>query len=153
MGYFEIGVFHPRSSDNIGTLWRSAYQLGAAGIFTIGRPYRRQTSDTQHTAYEIPLRNYPSFEDFLANRPVGAMLIGVEMGGQPLTTFSHPERAIYLLGSESEGLPEQIQRQCNALIGLESINYPSYNLAVAGSLVLYHRVFLAGARPDQVCAG
>lgn len=153
MGYFEIGVFHPRSSDNIGTLWRSAYQLGAAGIFTIGRSYRQQTSDTQHTAYEIPLRNYPSFEDFLANRPVGAMLIGVEMGGQPLTTFSHPERAIYLLGSESEGLPEQIQRQCNALIGLESINYPSYNLAVAGSLVLYHRVFMAGARPDQVCAG
>jgi len=147
MGYFEIGVFHPRSSDNIGTLWRSAYQLGAAGIFTIGHPYRRQTSDTQHTAYEIPLRNYPSFEDFLANRPVGAMLIGIEMGGQRLSTFSHPERAIYLLGSESEGLPVQIQQQCNALIGLESINYPSYNLAVAGSLVLYHRVFMAGARP------
>lgn len=148
MGYFEIGVFHPRSSDNIGTLWRSAYQLGAAGIFTIGRPYRRQTSDTQHTAYEIPLRNYPSFEDFLANRPVGAMLIGIELGGQRLSTFAHPERAVYLLGSESEGLPEQIQRQCNALIGLESINYPSYNLAVAGSLVLYHRVFLAGTKLD-----
>lgn len=146
MGYFEIGVFHPRSSDNVGTLWRSAYQLGAAGIFTIGRPYRRQTSDTQQAAYQIPLRNYPSFEDFLANRPVGAMLIGIEMGGQRLSTFSHPERAVYLLGSESDGLPDHIQQQCNAVIGLESVNYPSYNLAVAGSLVLYHRIFLAGAR-------
>ncbi len=148
MGYFEIGVFHPRSSDNVGTLWRSAYQLGAASIFTIGRPYRQQTSDTQHTAYEIPLRNYPTFEDFLTNRPVGALLIGVEMGGQPLSSFVHPERAIYLLGSESTGLPESVLQQCNAVIGLESINYPSYNLAVAGSLVLYHRVFLAGGRRD-----
>lgn len=148
MGYFEIGVFHPRSSDNIGTLWRSAYQLGAASIFTIGRPYRQQTSDTQHTAYEIPLRNYPTFEDFLANRPVGALLIGVEIGGQPLSTFVHPERAIYLLGSEAAGLPESVLKQCNAVIGLESVNYPSYNLAVAGSLVLYHRVFLAGVRRD-----
>lgn len=146
MGYFEIGVFHPRSSDNMGTLWRSAYQLGAASIFTIGRPYRRQTSDTQHTAYEIPLRNYLTFEDFLTNRPIGAQLIGVEMGGQPLSSFVHPERAIYLLGSESTGLPESVLRQCNAVIGLESINYPSYNLAVAGSLVLYHRVFLADGR-------
>jgi tRNA G18 (ribose-2'-O)-methylase SpoU len=144
MGYFEIGVFHPRSSDNIGTLWRTAYQLGAAGIFTIGRPYRQQTSDTQHAAYEIPLRSYPTFEDFLTNRPSGAQLIGVEMGGQPLAAFAHPERAIYLLGSESMGLPESILQHCQAVIELESIRYPSYNLAVAGSIVMYHRMFASG---------
>ena len=143
MAYFEIGVFHPRSSDNIGTLWRTAYQLGAAGIFTIGRPYRQQASDTQHAAYEIPLRIYSSLEDFLANRPNGAQLIGVEMGGQSLAGFDHPERAVYLLGSEAMGLPEQVLQQCQAVIGLESIRYPSYNLAVAGSIVLYHRMFIA----------
>ena len=143
MAYFEIGVFHPRSSDNIGTLWRTAYQLGAAGIFTIGRTYRQQASDTQHAAYEIPLRTYSSFEAFLTNRPNGAQLIGVEMGGQPLTGFDHPERAIYLLGSEAMGLPEHILQRCQAVIGLESIRYPSYNLAVAGSIVLYHRMFIA----------
>ncbi len=37
MAYFEIGIFHPKTKENIGTLWRSAYQLGAAGIFTIGK--------------------------------------------------------------------------------------------------------------------
>lgn len=30
-GYFEIGVYHPKTPMNVGTLWRSAYQLGAAG--------------------------------------------------------------------------------------------------------------------------
>lgn len=143
MGYFEIGVYHPRSSDNIGTLWRTAYQLGAAGIFTIGRPYRQQTSDTQHASYEIPLRNFPTFDMFLANRPVGAQLIGVEMGGEPLAGYIHPERAVYLLGSEANGLPAMVLQQCNAVVTLEHVRYASYNLAVAGSIVLYHRLVMS----------
>lgn len=147
MGYFEIGVYHPCNSDNIGTLWRTAYQLGAAGIFTIGRPYRQQASDTQHAAYEIPLRNYPTFEEFLTNRPQGALLVGVEMSGEPLSSYVHPERAIYLLGSEAMGLPGQILQQCNAVISLEHVRYPSFNLAVAGSIVLYHRVFMQPLPP------
>ena len=66
------------------------------------------------------------------------------MGGRPLAGFEHPERAVYLLGSEAMGLPEHVLQHCQAVIGLESIRYPSYNLAVAGSIVLYHRVFIAG---------
>jgi tRNA G18 (ribose-2'-O)-methylase SpoU len=142
MGYFEIGIYQPRSNENIGTLWRSAYQLGAAGIFVIGRSYRRQSSDTETTLRLIPLRHYLTFEDFLLARPIGAQLVGIEMGGQPLSTFHHPERAIYLLGSETNGLPERILQQCNAVVSLEAVNKASYNLAVAGSIVLYHRQFM-----------
>ena len=145
MGYFEVGVYHPRTDENIGTLWRSAYQLGAAGIFTIGRKYRHQASDTQYSLNRLPLRNYVSFEEFLQNRPVGAQLVGVEMGGQPLTGFQHPSRAVYLLGSEAMGLPAAVLAKCNAVVELESVLYPSYNLAVAGSIVLYHRVFWSKA--------
>jgi len=148
MGYFEIGIYQPRSVENIGTLWRSAYQLGAVGIFVIGKSYRRQTSDTESTLHLIPLRHYPTFEEFLAARPVGAQLIGIEMGGQPLATFHHPEQAVYLLGSEATGLPARLLEQCNAVIGLESINKASYNVAVAGSIVLYHRVFMQ-SHPDR----
>lgn len=142
MGYFEIGIYQPRHYENIGTLWRSACQLGAAGIFVIGRSYRRQSSDTEAALRMIPLRHYLTFEDFLLARPVGAQLVGIEMGGQPLSTFEHPERAIYLLGSEATGLPERILRQCNAVVALEAVNKVSYNLAVAGSIVLYHRLFM-----------
>lgn len=142
MGYFEIGVFAPRSRENIGTLWRSAWQLGAAGIFTIGHAYRHQTSDTVATEYQIPLRQYLTFEDFLIGRPSGAQLVAVEMGGQPLSTFQHPPCAIYLLGSEANGLPAAILEKCNATVSLQAIERPSYNVAVAGSIVLYHRVFL-----------
>ncbi len=140
MSYFEIGVYYPRNSANIGTLWRSAYQLGAAGIFSIGRPYRRQTSDTAGTSWHIPLRHFSTFEEFLAARPVGALLVGIEMQGSPLASFHHPERAIYLLGAEDSGLPGRVLEACNFVVSIEAVRSQSFNLAVAGSIVMYDRL-------------
>jgi tRNA G18 (ribose-2'-O)-methylase SpoU len=143
MGYFEVGVYMPRNQDNLGTLWRSALQLGAAGLFTIGRAYRRQTSDVFHAQESIPLRQFPDFDAFLAGRPHGALLVGVEMGGTPLSGFTHPEKAVYLLGSEDMGLPPRVMAACNAVVSLEAVRQASYNLAVAGSIILYHRIFMS----------
>ncbi len=141
-GYFEIGLFHIKKEVNVGTLWRSAHQLGAAGIFTIGRQYKQQSSDTTRSKYHIPLRHYETFEGFLSNRPEGAVLIGIELGGIPLSSFRHPLQAIYLLGAEDYGLPEKVLRRCNLVVSVESLDPQSYNVAVAGSIVMYHRVFI-----------
>lgn len=142
MGYFEIGIYLPRNGVNVGTLWRSAQQLGAAGLFTIGRPYRRQASDPFNTPGNIPLRHYENFDRFLESRPLGAQLVGIEMGGTPLAQFEHPEQAVYLLGSEDNGLPGRVLEKCNAVIALEAVRQASYNVAVTGSIVMYHRVFI-----------
>lgn len=139
MSYFEIGIYAPIHNENIGTLWRSAYQLGAAGIFTIGKLRKNQTSDTAKTRMQIPFRSYSTWEDFLQHRPIGARIVGIEIGGSHLATFQHPEQAIYLLGSEANGIPAYIQEQCDDLISLEAVRDASYNVSVAGSIVLYHR--------------
>jgi len=141
-GYFEVGVYHVKSECNIGTLWRTAYQLGAAGIFTIGKRYRQQVSDTLKVMRNIPLRHYADWDEFSAARPIGTLLIGVEMGGVALSGFEHPRQAIYLLGAEDHGIPGEILARCNAVVSLEAMVQPSYNVAVAGSIVLYHRCFL-----------
>lgn len=148
MGFFEIGIYHPRREQNVGTLWRSALQLGAAGIFTIGRRYKPQRSDVFKTIHHIPLRHYATFEEFLRNRPIGALLVGIELGGMPLSHFQHPVKASYLLGSEDNGLPSFILEQCHAIVSLEAVIKPSYNLAVAGSIVMYHRCFLNANRSE-----
>lgn len=140
-GFFEVGVFHAKTEQNIGTLWRSAYQLGAAGLFVIGRRYRRQASDTLNAMRHVPLREYLTLEEMLAHRPVRAVLIGIEMGGVPLAQFVHPPQAIYLLGSEDHGLPPEVLDRCNCVVSLEAVGRLSYNVAVAGSIVLYHRQF------------
>jgi tRNA G18 (ribose-2'-O)-methylase SpoU len=146
-GYFEIGVYHPKTEMNIGTLMRSAYQLGAAGVFTIGARYRPQPSDTLKAYRHIPVRNFATFAEFQEGRPYSARLVGIEMGGKPLGQSSHPQQAIYLLGAEDNGLPKDILAQCQQVISLESLRTPSYNVAVAGSLVMYHRAFLGNVSP------
>ena len=50
------------------------------------------------------------------------------MGGVPLASFEHPERAIYLLGAEDHGLPPAIVRQCSHVVSLEAARTPSYNV-------------------------
>lgn len=144
MSYFEIGIYHPKRESNIGTLWRSAYQLGASGIFTIGRRYEHQSSDTIKAIGKLPLRHYLTFDEFKNNRPLGAVLIGIEMCGKPISEFKHPKQAIYLLGSEDNGLPSDVFLKCNAVISLEAVNTLSYNVSIAGSIVMYHRQFLCG---------
>lgn len=145
MSYFEIGIYGAKTEHNIGTLWRSALQLGAAGIFTVGRRYPGQASDTCKTPRHIPLRHYLTLDELLANRAHGAVLVGVEMGGEPLATFSHPAQAIYLLGAEDHGLPSAVLARCDRVVSVESVTVPSYNVAVAGSLVMWHRAFGSGA--------
>lgn len=138
-GYFEIGIYNGKTPSNLGTLWRSAHQLGAAGIFVIGQRYSPQSCDTTKAYRNIPLRQFTTFEEFETARPHDSMLIGIEMGGRDLSGYGHPERAIYLLGAEDHGLPTKILDKCNSVVSLQSVNMQSYNVAVAGSIVMYHR--------------
>ncbi len=141
-GFFEIGVYHMKTPANLGTLWRAAYQLGAAGIFVIGKRYRHQASDTVKAYRHVPLREYASFDEFQNARPHGCSLIAVEMGGWPLdNSYRHAERAQYLLGAEDHGIPSEILAKCQSVISLGSIRTESFNVAVAGSIVMYHRQF------------
>lgn len=137
-GYFGIGVYHPKTEANIGTLWRSAHLFGASLIFTIGRRYKRQASDTTNAANHIPIMHYDDMEAFMAARPHGAPLVGIELGGQPLdANYAHPERAVYLLGSEDHGLPPEVLALCQRVVTIETPY--SLNVAVAGSIVLFDR--------------
>lgn len=140
-GYFEIGIVQGKTLHNLGTLWRSAYQLGATAIFSIGaRHPKMQSSDTYKTWRHIPYREYDSMEAFLAARPYSCPLIGIEFPGTSLIDFIHPDRAIYLLGSEDNGLPNLAKKSCQSIVSIPSVRQASYNVAVAGSLVMFDRL-------------
>lgn len=139
-GYFGIGVYHPKTEENIGTLWRSAWLFGASYIFTIGRRYSKQASDTIKAYKQIPLWNFQTFEEFNAQLPYTARIVCVELDekAKALNISWHPEQAVYLLGAEDYGIPKHI------LEGRQTIQIPtlrpqSMNVAVAGSIVMYDR--------------
>lgn len=138
-GYFEIGIWNTKTPVNLGTLWRTAFQLGAAGIFTIGKRYSRQASDTVKAYRHVPLREFLDFDAFLAAQPYDCPLVGIEMGGRSLPSFTHPERALYLLGAEDHGLSPDILRRCHHTIAIPAQRTESFNVAVAGALVMFDR--------------
>ena len=138
-GYFGVGVYHPKTAANIGTLWRSASVFGAAFIFTIGKRYKKQASDTTSTPTHTPLFHFNGFEDFKGCAPYSCPIIAIEQTQDSvnISSFNHPERAVYLLGAEDHGIPDSVLSQCHKVV---EIRTPTcLNVAVAGSIILYDR--------------
>ena len=139
-GFFEIGIDHCKFPENLGTLWRSAYQLGASGIFTIKRKSALLVTDTTHSWRHIPLRCYVDVEELVRVLPRGMVLVGIEMAGVELQQFKHPRVACYVLGSEDNGLTNAMRDKCQEIVSIPAVRQVSYNVAVAGSIVMYHRM-------------
>lgn len=151
-GFFAIGIWHGKTEINVGTLWRTASILGASEVFTVGRRYKAQASDTTRAWDHIPMRHYADMADLKAHLPFSTLLVGVELDHStvPLADFQHPERAVYLLGAEDHGLSPETVRQCHRLVKLPGTT--SLNVAVAGSIVLYDRVTRGASAAGMRCA-
>lgn len=140
-GFFGVGVYHPKTEKNIGTLMRSAYLYGAAFVFTVGSRYKRQASDTPNTTMHIPLFHFDDVEALVNNLPNACPLVGIELDprGQQVQEFAHPDRAAYLLGAEDNGLPQKVIDRCHFLVEIPTVRPQSMNVATAGSIVLHDR--------------
>ena len=139
-GYFGIGIHQCKKECNIGTLFRSAVILWANFVFTIGKEYKWQRSDTIESYKYIPLFNFKNFETFQENRPLRCKLVGVEINekSEDLCKYQHTERSIYLLGSEDSGLPDDILKHCQSIVQLPGDH--CLNVATCGSIVMYDRI-------------
>lgn len=139
-GWFAIGIEHTKTETNVGTLWRTALSFGAAYVFTIGRRYKRQASDTTEAWRHIPLIHYADLDAFLAALPYDAPVVGVELlpTATPIGAYQHPQRAIYLLGAEDHGLSARAIDRCHHHVVLPGAF--CHNVAVAGAMVMYDRI-------------
>jgi tRNA G18 (ribose-2'-O)-methylase SpoU len=139
-GFFGIGVEHTKHEQNIGTLFRSAMVFGASFVYTVGRRYHRQASDTVASHRHMPLYHFADLDDLAGHLPFGCPLVGIELDDRavPLPSFTHPETACYILGAEDRGLTARTLDTCHAVVQLPGRF--CLNVAVAGSVVLYDRV-------------
>ena len=139
-GYFGIGCIGMKTSENYGTLFRTAQIMNADFIFLIGARFKKQASDTMKSWRHLPLFEYKDFKDFNDHRPYDCKLIGIELDEKsiPIAEYKHPKQACYLLGAEDFGLTKEAINACQDLIVLPGER--SMNVSVAGSIVLYDRV-------------
>lgn len=140
-GYFGVALWHPKESENVGGLWRSAHVFGAAFLATLGKRYHRAPQDTSDAASHVPLMtfdDYPTFEKIMMS---GAELVVVERTetARHLSCFTHPEKAIYLFGPEDGSVPEEILSATDHCITIPHGDW-SLNLHAAGAIVMYDRV-------------
>lgn len=141
-GYFGIAVLNPKSEVNVGTLWRSAFLQDAAFVATIGKRYQRQSSDTPGTTNHVPLLHYSDFDDLIEHLPHSCPIVAVELDecAKMLPEFSHPPRAVYLLGAEDHGIPQWALARCHYTVQIPCVRDWSMNVAAAGSIVMYDRI-------------
>ncbi len=140
-GYFGVGVYHAKSKVNIGTLMRSAYCFGASFVFTIGRRYKTQASDTVKCIEKIPCFHFADIESLRNNVPIGCRIVGVELadGAHEVGNYCHPDTCVYLLGAEDHGIPPNELKQCHDVIVVPGASQ-CLNVASAGSIVLFDRM-------------
>ncbi len=139
-GYFGIGVYNLQKEVNLGTLWRSAYCLGAGYIFIIGGKYGHQASDTPKSWQHIPLFRYNDWRDCKKHRPHGCQMVAVEItdDARDLSEFCHPDVCAYLLGPENGSLPRHILEECQAVVKIPTKQ--CLNVSTTGALVAYDRM-------------
>jgi tRNA G18 (ribose-2'-O)-methylase SpoU len=140
-GYFGVAIYRPKTELNVGSLWRTADLYGAAFLGTVGRRYARQASDTLSSPQHTPLVHYGDLDDLLEHLPHSCPLVGVELDPRaiPLDELVHPERALYLLGAEDDGLPPSVVDRCHHVVSVPCPTPRSMNVACAGSVVIADR--------------
>jgi tRNA(Leu) C34 or U34 (ribose-2'-O)-methylase TrmL len=182
-GFFGVGIVgRHKTTQNVGSLWRSAFQLGASFIFTVGHKYKSfEATDTLVVHKRLPLIEHADWASFTQASPRGATWVAVTVAAvdgeeaepakvdalvaenaaaaavlvtatttitsdcsvssaEPLATFQHPLRAVYVLGSDDSGLPLNVAVACHKHVVLPATRNGPFNVAMAGSVVLYDRL-------------
>jgi RNA methyltransferase, TrmH family len=144
-----IGVFHRRESSrtadvtlalwrvsdpgNVGTLLRSADAFGAAVALSEGcaDPFGPKALRAgMGSTFRVALRDFEV--------PAGSVALVAE-GGEPLDDLDLERYSTFVLGSEREGLPDDVLERCAVKATIPVGGVESLNVAMAGTIALYER--------------
>jgi tRNA(Leu) C34 or U34 (ribose-2'-O)-methylase TrmL len=139
-GFCCIGLFNPKSPENVGSVLRAAGCYGVNSVFYTGVRYDRAkefVTDTKKVHQKIPLIG---IEDLQQVIPLGCTPVAVELvkGAKPLPEYTHPERAFYIFGPEDGTLDKTIRAWCADVVYIPTVG--CMNLAATVNVVLYDRL-------------
>lgn len=139
-GYACIGLFNPKSPENVGSVMRASGCYGVHSVFYTGKRYdiaKEFFTDKNSVHLDIPLIGV---EDLKTIVPLGCVPVAVDLieGARSLVTYKHPPRAFYIFGPEDGTLKKAITDFCR-----ETIYVPTdgcMNLAATVNVILYDRM-------------
>ena len=140
-------LYNLNGDMNVGMSMRTAVILGCSDVYIVGRRKYDRRSEVGAKNY-IQVHRFQSIEtSFFAENKL--LPIFIEQGGSPLEEFSFKQylpgrleecwKVVFVMGSESFGLPPQLLKSLDAPI-LSISQYGimrSLNVSIAASIVLY----------------
>ncbi len=139
---------NPKYAHNVGAAVRAASCFGAKVVLFTGDRIDVEASKGKGK-YRLPreerMKGYKDViivkDDYPFNRFTKSVIpvaVEVRENAEPLPTFVHPERAIYVFGPEDGSLPQVYLKHCQRFITIPSKH--CLNLAAAVYLILYDRI-------------
>ncbi len=129
--------------ENIGSLVRLADNVGAEEVLIIGEEFHLRKSSINKTG-GLSMKNvrlsFVSPETFFARLMTGYKLVAVETSESSVNLFSAnlPEKVVFLLGNERNGLPEEILAKCDLVVHIPMTGKcKSMNVSHATAVVLF----------------
>lgn len=143
--FYAIGIENPKYNENISSLLRSAYLLGANYVFIIGKSYKNCKVNTGNFHKLLPLFEFDTIQRFQQAMPKNCKLIGVDINNYghltpiELNEYKHYENEIFILGNETSGLSSYALSRVARIIYIKTRNNTSLNVATTGALICSHR--------------
>lgn len=137
-----IALLDPKYRRNLGEAIRAASCFGLKQVWYTGNrieiaPGERLPREERMKGYaEVDLIQYDYFfEQF----PKDVVPVAVEImpGAELLPQFEHPEKALYVFGSEDKGIPSHIKKLCHKFVTIPT-RHP-LNLYTSIAITLYDR--------------
>jgi tRNA(Leu) C34 or U34 (ribose-2'-O)-methylase TrmL len=135
-GYATIGLHMPKTPANVGHVLRAASAFDVASVYVSGTRYRRSGTDTSAAYRHLPLIEVTDLHSIV---PYDCVPVAVELtdDARPISTFIHPERAMYIFGPEDSSLGQKVTGWCRDVIYVPTAH--CLNLAACVNVVLFHR--------------
>lgn len=136
-GYAAIGLYKPKTPENVGSALRACHCYGASMLAVQGKRFKKSCTDTT-----AAWRNMPMIEtdDLRSITPYNCVPVAVELidDARSLIDYVHPERAFYIFGPEDGSLGVQTTSWCRDVIYIPT--KVCMNLAATVNVVLYDRL-------------
>ena len=141
-GYFGIGVERVSKAMNVGSLFRTAHGFGASFVFSVAGTYDRHEgglADTSDAVRNLPFHEFEDARSLALPRECALVAVELDEQAMELPSFRHPRCAAYVFGAERGGLSVELMGLADHVVKIPTRF--SVNLAVAGAIVMYDRMY------------
>lgn len=150
----KILIIHDiRSNYNVGAMLRTADGAGVSKVYLsgttpspkdrfgrlVGEIHKTALGAEQSVDWEYVYDIYPVLDEL---KKLGFRVVAVEQATDSVSLydFQVPDKVAYIMGSETEGLPEEVIMASDLILELPMLGEKeSLNVSVTAGIVLYHK--------------